>query len=180
MIPHSLSLVYAAVHARSDGRVFSIWASRKIPRWRPFWGLFPFVLRPRRWVNFLRIATCRYILRRFMTGEMRNSSFGHRGTDFLVRVRLFEGGKVNPLCPANIKNRYSLRGLVFIIILMLSSGKKMSVDQFVNRLPKVVVKAGRVIDIRDSVRGVLQVRTPYSAPTFLSVLVLTHCSRLII
>ncbi|KAM8735242.1 UBX domain-containing protein 11 [Acanthopagrus schlegelii] len=35
-------------------------------------------------------------------------------------------------------------------------GKKMSVDQFVNRLPKVVVKAGRVIDIRDSVRGVLQ------------------------
>ncbi|XP_030249362.1 UBX domain-containing protein 11 [Sparus aurata] len=35
-------------------------------------------------------------------------------------------------------------------------GKKMSVDQFVNRLPKVIVKAGRVIDIRDSVRGALQ------------------------
>uniref|UniRef100_A0A671W407 UBX domain-containing protein 11 n=1 Tax=Sparus aurata TaxID=8175 RepID=A0A671W407_SPAAU len=50
------------------------------------------------------------------------------------------------------------------------SGKKMSVDQFVNRLPKVIVKAGRVIDIRDSVRGALQVWTPYSAPTFLSVL----------
>ena len=31
-------------------------------------------------------------------------------------------------------------------------------DQFLNRLPKVVVKAGRVIDIRDSVKTSLQVR----------------------
>ncbi|XP_035528926.1 UBX domain-containing protein 11 [Morone saxatilis] len=36
-------------------------------------------------------------------------------------------------------------------------GKRLSVDQFLNRLPKVVVRAGRVIDIRDSVRAVLQV-----------------------
>ncbi|XP_059194372.1 UBX domain-containing protein 11 [Centropristis striata] len=35
-------------------------------------------------------------------------------------------------------------------------GKKPSTDQFLNRLPNVVVKAGRVIDIRDSVRAALQ------------------------
>nr|XP_020464076.1 UBX domain-containing protein 11 [Monopterus albus] len=35
-------------------------------------------------------------------------------------------------------------------------GKKLTVDQFLNRLPRVVVKAGRVIDIRDSVRATLQ------------------------
>ncbi|XP_073341544.1 UBX domain-containing protein 11 [Pagrus major] len=35
-------------------------------------------------------------------------------------------------------------------------GKKLSVDQFLNRLPKVVVQAGRVIDIRDSLRDALQ------------------------
>ncbi|XP_042345063.1 UBX domain-containing protein 11 [Plectropomus leopardus] len=35
-------------------------------------------------------------------------------------------------------------------------GKKLSMDQFLNRLPKVVVKAGRVIDIRDSVKAALQ------------------------
>uniref|UniRef100_A0A8C7T409 UBX domain-containing protein 11 n=1 Tax=Oncorhynchus mykiss TaxID=8022 RepID=A0A8C7T409_ONCMY len=36
--------------------------------------------------------------------------------------------------------------------------RKMTMDQFLNRLPKVVVKAGRVIDIRDSVKASLQVR----------------------
>ncbi|XP_062322528.1 UBX domain-containing protein 11 isoform X2 [Osmerus eperlanus] len=35
-------------------------------------------------------------------------------------------------------------------------GRKLSMDQFLNRLPKVVVKAGRVIDIRDSVKTSLQ------------------------
>ncbi|XP_056300342.1 UBX domain-containing protein 11 isoform X2 [Pseudoliparis swirei] len=35
-------------------------------------------------------------------------------------------------------------------------GRKLSTDQFLNRLPKVVVKAGCVIDIRDSLRAVLQ------------------------
>ncbi|KAK9513542.1 hypothetical protein VZT92_027068 [Zoarces viviparus] len=35
-------------------------------------------------------------------------------------------------------------------------GKRLSMDQFLNRLPKVVVKAGCVIDIRDSLRAVLQ------------------------
>uniref|UniRef100_A0A673VZC6 UBX domain-containing protein 11 n=1 Tax=Salmo trutta TaxID=8032 RepID=A0A673VZC6_SALTR len=36
--------------------------------------------------------------------------------------------------------------------------RKLTMDQFLNRLPKVVVKAGRVIDIRDSVKASLQVR----------------------
>ncbi|XP_040900438.1 UBX domain-containing protein 11 [Toxotes jaculatrix] len=35
-------------------------------------------------------------------------------------------------------------------------GKKQTMDQFLNRLPKRVVKAGRVIDIRDSLRAALQ------------------------
>ncbi|XP_074510246.1 UBX domain-containing protein 11 [Sebastes fasciatus] len=35
-------------------------------------------------------------------------------------------------------------------------GKKLGMDQFLNRLPKVVVKAGRVIDIRDSLKAALQ------------------------
>lgn len=39
-------------------------------------------------------------------------------------------------------------------------------DQFLNRLPKVVVKAGRVIDIRDSLRDILQVRNSCSTPPF--------------
>lgn len=40
----------------------------------------------------------------------------------------------------------------------LPTGRKLTMDQFLNRLPKVVVKAGRVIDIRDSVKASLQVR----------------------
>ncbi|XP_031607376.1 UBX domain-containing protein 11 [Oreochromis aureus] len=35
-------------------------------------------------------------------------------------------------------------------------GKKMTTDQFLNKLPKLVVKAGRVIDIRNSLRAKLQ------------------------
>ncbi|XP_026149025.1 UBX domain-containing protein 11 isoform X2 [Mastacembelus armatus] len=35
-------------------------------------------------------------------------------------------------------------------------GRKLTKDQFLNRLPKVVVKAGRVIDIRESLRATLQ------------------------
>ncbi|XP_020504645.2 UBX domain-containing protein 11 isoform X1 [Labrus bergylta] len=35
-------------------------------------------------------------------------------------------------------------------------GKKLSIDQFLNKLPKVIVKAGRVIDVRDSLRTTLQ------------------------
>ncbi|XP_031154646.1 UBX domain-containing protein 11 isoform X2 [Sander lucioperca] len=35
------------------------------------------------------------------------------------------------------------------------TGKKLSMDRFLSKLPKVVVKAGRVIDIRDSVRAAL-------------------------
>lgn len=33
----------------------------------------------------------------------------------------------------------------------------MTTDQFLNKLPKLVVKAGRVIDIRNSLRAKLQV-----------------------
>lgn len=40
---------------------------------------------------------------------------------------------------------------------LLVTGKKLSTNQFLKRLPKVVVKAGRVIDIRDSLRATLQV-----------------------
>uniref|UniRef100_A0A3Q1JU80 UBX domain-containing protein 11 n=1 Tax=Anabas testudineus TaxID=64144 RepID=A0A3Q1JU80_ANATE len=36
-------------------------------------------------------------------------------------------------------------------------GKKQTIQQFLNRLPKVVVKAGRVIDVRGSLRTTLQV-----------------------
>ncbi|XP_034083657.1 UBX domain-containing protein 11 isoform X1 [Gymnodraco acuticeps] len=39
-------------------------------------------------------------------------------------------------------------------------GKKLSVDQFLSRLPKAVVKAGRVVDIRDSLRAALQGSSP--------------------
>ncbi|XP_035807890.1 UBX domain-containing protein 11 isoform X2 [Amphiprion ocellaris] len=35
-------------------------------------------------------------------------------------------------------------------------GKKLTTDQFLNKLPKLVVKGGRVIDVRDSVRATLQ------------------------
>ncbi|XP_022049100.2 UBX domain-containing protein 11 isoform X2 [Acanthochromis polyacanthus] len=35
-------------------------------------------------------------------------------------------------------------------------GKKLTTDQFLNKLPKCVVKGGRVIDVRDSVRATLQ------------------------
>ncbi|XP_069549363.1 UBX domain-containing protein 11 isoform X2 [Brachyistius frenatus] len=35
-------------------------------------------------------------------------------------------------------------------------GKKLTTDQFLNKLPKFVVKAGRVIDIRESLRGTMQ------------------------
>lgn len=38
------------------------------------------------------------------------------------------------------------------------TGKKLSTGQFLNKLPKVVVKAGRVVDIRDSLRTSLQVK----------------------
>uniref|UniRef100_UPI0037E8750A UBX domain-containing protein 11 n=1 Tax=Semicossyphus pulcher TaxID=241346 RepID=UPI0037E8750A len=36
------------------------------------------------------------------------------------------------------------------------SGKKLSTDQLLNRIPRVVVKAGCVIDVRDSLRTILQ------------------------
>ncbi|XP_008292359.1 UBX domain-containing protein 11 [Stegastes partitus] len=39
-------------------------------------------------------------------------------------------------------------------------GKKMTTDQFLNKLPKLVVKAGRVIDIRDPLRAILQGSSP--------------------
>ncbi|XP_035019204.2 UBX domain-containing protein 11 isoform X3 [Hippoglossus stenolepis] len=37
-----------------------------------------------------------------------------------------------------------------------TQGRKLTTDQFLSRMPKVVVKAGRVIDIRESLRATLQ------------------------
>uniref|UniRef100_A0A3P8TV11 UBX domain-containing protein 11 n=1 Tax=Amphiprion percula TaxID=161767 RepID=A0A3P8TV11_AMPPE len=43
---------------------------------------------------------------------------------------------------------------------------KLTTDQFLNKLPKLVVKGGRVIDVRDSVRATLQVsRNIYQQPS---------------
>ncbi|XP_040923584.1 UBX domain-containing protein 11 isoform X2 [Betta splendens] len=42
-------------------------------------------------------------------------------------------------------------------------GKKPTTQQFLNRLPKVVVRAGRVIDVRDSLRATLQGSTEHSS-----------------
>lgn len=39
----------------------------------------------------------------------------------------------------------------------LFAGRKLTTEQFLNKLPKLVVKDGRVIDIRDSLRATLQV-----------------------
>ncbi|KAM9852148.1 UBX domain-containing protein 11 [Aulostomus maculatus] len=41
-------------------------------------------------------------------------------------------------------------------LFLLAAGRKLSTEKFLNRLPKMVVKAGHVIDIRDSVRATLQ------------------------
>uniref|UniRef100_A0A672ZJW4 UBX domain-containing protein 11 n=1 Tax=Sphaeramia orbicularis TaxID=375764 RepID=A0A672ZJW4_9TELE len=49
------------------------------------------------------------------------------------------------------------RGLIHPHVFLRFTGDKLSLDQFLNQLPKVVVRAGRVIDIRDSLRCTLQV-----------------------
>ncbi|XP_022609244.1 UBX domain-containing protein 11 isoform X3 [Seriola dumerili] len=51
---------------------------------------------------------------------------------------------------------YPLSSLSFSCSLLAHTGKTVTMDQFLNRLPKVVVKAGRVIDVRDSLRATLQ------------------------
>lgn len=95
-----LLILSTAVHARSDGRVFSIWASGKISRWCAFRGLCLVSVRE-------QMRKCALLLivlfwRRFMTGEMRNLSSGYRGISFLEKERLFVGRKMNQVCPANI------------------------------------------------------------------------------
>lgn len=51
----------------------------------------------------------------------------------------------------------SLPSSLSFLCFLLATGKKQSMDRFWSRLPKSVVKAGRVIDIRDSLRADLQV-----------------------
>ena len=72
----------------------------------------------------------------------------------------------------------SLLFLCFLLVI----GKKLSMDRFLSRLPKVVVKAGRVIDIRDSVRAALLVSSKQRGSTsfqehLLSISICTHRSR---
>lgn len=102
-----------------------------------------------------------------MTGEMRNSSSSYRGRNILVKDRLFM--EVRLVCAVKITLIAPSTAPVTTLIFMSSSGpgQKMSVDQFQNKLPKVVIKAGRVIDIRGSLRDILQVRI---CPSFLSVI----------
>ncbi|KAG7242226.1 hypothetical protein INR49_024272 [Caranx melampygus] len=60
--------------------------------------------------------------------------------------------------PSELQERFP-DGVPFEAIsrsLLAHAGKKVTMNQFLNRLPKVVVKAGRVIDIRDSLRATLQ------------------------
>lgn len=103
-----------------------------------------------------------------MTGEIRISSPGHLGASFLAKERPFVMNHRTlsalnyPVRPAHVSpnDQNQTRGgnSPFLISpFLLSTGRKLSTDQFLNRLPKVVVKAGCVIDIRDSLRAVLQV-----------------------
>lgn len=105
---------------------------------------------------------------------MRNLPSDYHGRNFLVKDRLFMEEEmtqqVSPslkylVCPAAVPliltnetcggNHHNLSIDIFIF----SAGKKLTMHQFLNRLPKVVVKAGRVIDIRDSLRATLQVNS---------------------
>lgn len=93
-----------------------------------------------------------------MTGEMRNSSSRCRGVNFQAKDRLFMD--MNLVCAANvIPLRLNVAHALIFPLFLLVSGKKVNTDQFLNRLPKMVVKGGRVLDIRDSVRDTLLVRS---------------------
>lgn len=67
----------------------------------------------------------------------------HGAAISLISPRCHTGSRVNSKC------------------FPLVPGKKVGADHFLNRLPKAVVKAGHVIDIRNSVRDTLQVRNSY-------------------
>lgn len=54
--------IFAAMHARSDGWVPTIWASREISRWRPFWGLQLFASR------CINLKNCFLYLNPFFSG----------------------------------------------------------------------------------------------------------------
>lgn len=93
-----------------------------------------------------------------MIDEVKNSHSGDHGQSFPVKDRLFT--ETNLVCATNtvtliLQNVTSphFHSRDFLLI----PGRRVSVDHFLNRLPKVAVKAGRVIHIRDSVRDTLQV-----------------------
>lgn len=126
-------LVPAAVHARSNGRLFSIWASRKISGWCTFWGESQFLLL----ILFLGTTDCLHknSLCSFMTGDTRNSTLGSRGKRFLVKDRLFVGTKMNqqarwvltyPVCSKNVTLIKAAVQILrdFAVILMFSSDSK--------------------------------------------------------
>uniref|UniRef100_H3BBI0 UBX domain-containing protein 11 n=1 Tax=Latimeria chalumnae TaxID=7897 RepID=H3BBI0_LATCH len=45
------------------------------------------------------------------------------------------------------------------------TGRKLSVEQFLNKLPKTVIKGGKIIDIRNSVKAELQILLPLDQST---------------
>lgn len=94
-----------------------------------------------------------------------------------MKDRLFVGRKTHLVCPANITDnpRMSQQSSLSSSCFPLVTGKKSSMDRFLNRFPKAIVKAGRVIDIRESLRATLQVSSVQrrSVP---SMLLLNVCS----
>lgn len=107
-------------------------------------------------------------LSRFMTVEMKNSWSGCHGTRFLVTDKQFVGRNQqiqSALCQV-WSERVTVRighNLFFFFCWLAFwfrfTDGRLTTDQFLNKLPKVVVKAGNVINIRGSLRRTLQVRS---------------------
>lgn len=136
-----------------------------------------------RWVHvslpFACEHACEFVtdrgrLCRSTTGEKRNLSPDYPGVNFLAKDGLLTEAEITrdmlaslryrvcpapvgtdskyPACDANPR-RLNCRPCV----LCRFTDRKLTTHQFLNRLPKVVVKAGQVIDVRDSLRATLQV-----------------------
>lgn len=181
----SLSLVFAAVHAGSDGWLFSLWASRKISRWCAFGGVSPFsfCLSVNKCANFWLMHPHKLIVK---VHDRRDEEFTVRlpWDKFPGEGQAVHGGRYDSAsvvvsqipglsCSRHTDtHKLSSRSLSWHFhIYCWFTGKKLTTHQFLSRLPKVVVKAGRVIDIRDSLRATLQVSSGQSTGNFC-----THCS----
>ena len=107
-----------------------------------------------------------------MTDEMRNLSSGK--ISFLVKDKLFVGRKMSCQTLPTLKYQVCASNITLILtevrsvleipcchchspIFFWFTGKILIADQFLDRLPKVVVKAGQVINIRESLRATLRV-----------------------